>query len=299
VTSSTFAVTPLVDQYQASATVQVKPTGALPLRPGRIPFSSSVRLKAPWPAATASEQTDDPVGNAYVSAIRACRRRGPLVLRPEPSSPTYDRTCATDLSGSRTRSRQRVHRGGRDGGGDVTSRLACQSQARARQQPAHARRDQPDRATFRAALDQRGVSFMKNRPATSLGVAVDDRQCSLLRPNTVYLLYRTSAAVTQVNARSTAAHVRRRGPQAHRQVGDRRGPARWHGLPRGQHGRSARRTVGCHRRAAHVHLYSSGLDPNGVAHLFFIVRWAECTVYVAWSNDHDIFLAHSTDKGQT
>jgi hypothetical protein len=41
-------------------------------------------------------------------------------------------------------------------------------------------------------------------------------------------------------------------------------------------------------------------DPGGVAHLFFIVKVApNGTVYVAYSNDHDIFLAHSSDKGQT
>ncbi len=41
-------------------------------------------------------------------------------------------------------------------------------------------------------------------------------------------------------------------------------------------------------------------DPAGVAHIFFIVKVApHGTVYVAYSNDHDVFLAHSTDKGQT
>jgi len=52
-------------------------------------------------------------------------------------------------------------------------------------------------------------------------------------------------------------------------------------------------------RAAHLHLYQAASDPNGVAHLFFIVKVAQDgTVYVAWSNDHDIFLAHSTDRAR-
>jgi hypothetical protein len=45
-------------------------------------------------------------------------------------------------------------------------------------------------------------------------------------------------------------------------------------------------------------------DPNGVAHIFFPVKVADDgtpngTVYVAYSNDHDVFLVHSTDKGVT
>ena len=45
-------------------------------------------------------------------------------------------------------------------------------------------------------------------------------------------------------------------------------------------------------------------DPNGVAHIFFSVKVADDgtpfgTAYVAYSNDHDILLVHSTDGGDT
>ena len=45
-------------------------------------------------------------------------------------------------------------------------------------------------------------------------------------------------------------------------------------------------------------------DPNGVAHLFFVTKVADDgttngTVYVCYSNDQDILLKHSTDKGAT
>ncbi len=41
-------------------------------------------------------------------------------------------------------------------------------------------------------------------------------------------------------------------------------------------------------------------DPNGVAHIFFPVKVADDgTVYVAYSNDHDIFTQFSTDHGTT
>jgi hypothetical protein len=45
-------------------------------------------------------------------------------------------------------------------------------------------------------------------------------------------------------------------------------------------------------------------DPNGVAHLFFVTKVADDgtpngTVYVCYSNDHNILLQHSTDKGAT
>ncbi len=49
---------------------------------------------------------------------------------------------------------------------------------------------------------------------------------------------------------------------------------------------------------------TAATDPNGVGHLFFVVKVADDgtpngTVYACYSNDHDIFLVHSTDKGVT
>ena len=52
--------------------------------------------------------------------------------------------------------------------------------------------------------------------------------------------------------------------------------------------------------------HQAATDPNGVGHLFCTVKVAEGTsvnpdgvVYLAYSNDHDVFLVHSTDKAVT
>lgn len=46
--------------------------------------------------------------------------------------------------------------------------------------------------------------------------------------------------------------------------------------------------------------YQAATDPNGVAHIFFPIKVArDGTVYVAYSNEHNIYLESSTNKGQT
>ncbi len=46
--------------------------------------------------------------------------------------------------------------------------------------------------------------------------------------------------------------------------------------------------------------HQAATDPNGVNHLFFTVKVAgDHTVYVVFSNDHDVFISHSTDRGAT
>jgi len=46
--------------------------------------------------------------------------------------------------------------------------------------------------------------------------------------------------------------------------------------------------------------YQAATDPNGVAHIFFPIKVAaDGTAYVAYSNEHNIYLESSTDKGQT
>src|SRR5438067_9688935 len=67
-----FTVTPMVDQYQGSASVQAKSVARTATYvQGGISFSSSVRLKAPV-ARRDGEPSNrtDPAGNAYVTAIR-------------------------------------------------------------------------------------------------------------------------------------------------------------------------------------------------------------------------------------
>jgi len=147
---------------------------------------------------------------------------------------------------------------------------------------------------------------MKNPAGTSPRRAVDDRQwLAFYGPNTVYLLYRTVAPAGDADPalqrrRLTYGPARTAG--AIGQVGSIDVDSeRRHRVHRGQHREGLPGvpsivggeplTYTCTQAAS---------DPGGVAHLFFIVKVApEGTVYVAYSNDHDIFLAHSTDKGQT
>jgi len=71
-----FAVTPLVDQYQGSASVQPKPVArTASYVQGGLSFSPSVRLKAPVARRDGEPSSrTDPAGNAYVAASVACRR---------------------------------------------------------------------------------------------------------------------------------------------------------------------------------------------------------------------------------
>lgn len=46
--------------------------------------------------------------------------------------------------------------------------------------------------------------------------------------------------------------------------------------------------------------YQAATDPNGVAHIFFPIKVArDGTAYVVYSNEHNIYLESSTNKGQT
>src|SRR5919206_5259054 len=140
------------------------------------------------------------------------------------------------------------------------------------------------------------------------GLCADDRQWEeFFGNNTVYLFYRTlEPAVSQIQ-RSTDGGLTF-------------GPAQTAGTI-GQAG-----YIDVHQKTGTVYISGSsgqvchgdppapGLapvaytcvqaasDPNGVDHLFFVVKVAEDgtangTVYAAYSNDHDIFLVHSLDRG--
>src|SRR5262249_37810494 len=153
----------------------------------------------------------------------------------------------------------------------------------------------------------RGVTFVKN-PAGNVtgGAPVDDRQwIAFYGPNTVYLLYRTVApTVTQIQRSNDGGFTY--------------GPARTAGAI-GQVG-----AIDVDPRGGTVYLAGSTRPvcarvpsavggeplpyscapatsgPGGVRHLFLILQGApDGTVYGAYSNEHDIFLAHSTDKGRT
>src|SRR6267143_2098505 len=260
-----FAVTPVADQYQGSASVQAKAVARTAnYVQGGIPFSP----------------TYDP------------NTRNPI-YRGQPDSFTDSESTSV----------------GGDGGGDVDIAVGLPDPVTG------ANNNPPTLAATSLVLanisaqrsTDRGVSFMKN-PAGNVsgGVPVDDRQwLAFYGSNTVYLLYRTVApAVTQIQRSNdgglTYGPARTAG--AIGQVGaidvDQRDGTVYiagstgkvcAGVPSNVGGEPL--TYTCTQAAS---------DPAGVAHIFFIVKVApDGTVYVAYSNDHDVFLAHSTDKGQT
>ncbi len=216
-----FAVTPLVDQYQGSASVQLKPVArTASYVQGGITFSPSVRLKAPVARRDGepSNRTDT-AGNAYVTAIRGVPAGVDLwYFDLNPSSPTYDPNMRNPIYRGQTDSftdSEATSVGG-DGGGDVDVAVGLPDPATG------ANNNPPTLAATSLVLanisaqrsTDRGVTFMKN-PAGNVtgGAPVDDRQwIAFFGPNTVYLLYRTVApAVTQIQRSSPTA---RRGPPA-------------------------------------------------------------------------------------
>ncbi|HEX8098472.1 MAG TPA: hypothetical protein VF507_10565, partial [Pyrinomonadaceae bacterium] len=157
----------------------------------------------------------------------------------------------------------------------------------------------------------RGQTYNKNPVGNcSGGICTDDRQWEeFLGQNTVYLFYRTfGGAVSQVQrstdggrtfgASQTAGLI---GQAGYIDVHQKTGTVYISGST-GQVCHSTT-TLPDGTAAAYDCRVAAG-DPNGVGHLFFVVKVADDgtpngTVYVAYSNDHDIFLAHSSDKGVT
>jgi hypothetical protein len=313
-----FAVTPSVDQYHGTATVAPKPTG----RPanyvkGGISFSPNVTTKAPVAARDGEPSSrTDKVGNNYVAGIRGVPAGVDLwYFDLRPASSTYDPLMRNPIYRGQpdTFTDDESTQVGADGGGDVDLAVGFPD-------PVSGMNNDPPTlsasslvlaniSTQRSA--DRGATFVPNPGGTVTGgVPVDDRQWQeFYGKDTVYIFYRTfNPAVSQIQ-RSTDGGLTF-------------GPARTAGTI-GQAG-----YIDVHQSSGRVYVSGSqgkvcmgeppaaGLEPLtytcvqaaanplGVDHLFFVVKVADDgtangTVYVAFSNDQDIFLAHSTDKGAT
>ena len=310
-----FTVTPQVDQYRGTAEVKAKvATRTANYVKGGITFSPNVALKAPVTASDGepSNRTDK-FGNAYVVGIRGVPAGTDLwYFDLKPGSPTYDPKMRNPIYRGQPDSitEETATSVGADGGGDVD--LAVGFDAPIPGQPCTLATTSLVIANISAARStDRGATFALN-PAGNLtgGIPVDDRQWTeFLGKDKVYLLYRTVApALTQI--------------QRSEDGGLTYGPAVTAGLI-GQVG-----SIDVHQATGTVYVSGSsgqvcvgtppapGLapvtyqchqaasDPNGVDHIFFVVKVADDgtpngTAYVAYSNDKDIFLAHSSDKGVT
>ncbi len=313
-----FATTPGTDQYKATLTVINKPApGTGIYLKGGLQFSPNVADKAPVaPADGEPSSRTDSKGNFYVGAIRGVPGGVDLWYNDlQPASRNFDPymrnpqyRCQPDSITGKVPPQCSFQTGG-DGGGDIDLAVG-------RPNPQTGANNNPATLAFSSlvatnlsvgnSLD-RGVTFTLN-PLGNVpgGAAADDRQwMEFFGQNSVYLLYRTLApAVTQIQRSDDG--------------GITYGPAVTAGLI-GQTG-----GIAVDQKDGTVYVSGStgqvcvgvppspalpptsytctvaASDPNGVSHLFFPVKLGgDGTAYVAYSNDHDIFLVHSSDKGKT
>jgi len=285
---------------------------------GGMTFSPSVTVRAPYIGQDVEPSLrTDRFGNAYVAAIRGVPGGTdlwyfdlrPTVPGPDGSpvpNPTYDpflrnpqyRGQPDAISGS-----EDAEVGG-DGGGDVDMAVGF-DEATPGSPPylAYSSLVIGNISTQRST--DRGVSWIKN-PAGNVtgGVPVDDRQwLEFFGKDQVYLLYRTfQPAVTQI--------------QRSIDGGLTYGPARTAGLI-GQVG-----GIDVDQNDGTVYISGSngavavgippapGLEPltytvhtvagAGKAHLFFTVKVAsDGTAYTCYSDDVDVYIQYSKDKGNS
>ena len=306
-----FSVTPVVDEYQGTASVENKPTGrnANYLKTG-IAFSPNVMVRAPVAARDGEPSSrTDKFGNHYVSGIRGVPAGVDLwYFDLQPGSSTYDpymrHPIYREQPDSFTGSEQTAV--GADGGGDVDLAVGFGSNpATLAYSSLVLANISTGKSTDRAATYQ-----LNPVGSTTGGVPIDDRQwLEFLGNNTVFLFYRTVAPAVSMIQRSLDG-------------GFSYGPAQTAGTI-GQAG-----YIDVHQSTGTVYISGSsgqvchstttlpitgepsGYDchqaaPEGnVANIFFVVKVADDltpngTVYVCYSNGKDIFLRHSTDKGVT
>jgi hypothetical protein len=315
-----FATSGATDQYQGSATITAKAAAATRTGDyvsGGITFSPNVTVKAPVASRDGEPSSrTDALGNFYVAGIRGFPAGVDLWYADlQPSSGTYDPFM-----------RNWVYRGqpdafspsnqadlGGDGGGDVDLAVSMPD-------PTTSALPTPPTLASSSLIaanistqksTDKGVTYTRNNLGNaSGGVPADDRQWEeFLGNNVVYLFYRTLApAVTQVQ-RSTdggltfgpAQTAGTIGQAGYIDVHQKTGTV----YISGSTGQVCHSTVILPTGEAAVYqCVQAATDPNGVAHLFFVVKVADDgtpngTVYACYSNDHDIFLVNSSDKGVT
>ncbi len=294
------------EQYHGTARAQNKPTARTAIYvDGGITFSPNVTTKAPVASRDGepSNRTDS-LGNNYTAGIRGVPAGVDLWYDDLNSDPFMRNSVYRGQPDSFTGNEQTSV--GADGGGDVD--LAVGRGAT----------PNPPTLAFSSLVlsnisvgksTNKGASFTLN-PLGNVpgGAPIDDRQWQeFYGPNSVYLLYRTVApAVSQIQRSDDGGLTY--------------GPAVTAG-PIGQVG-----YIDVHQPTGTVYVSGSSgqvctgtptapnLSPTAyschqaatgsVANIFFVVKVAEDgtpdgTVYVAYSDGHDIFLTNSLDKGAT
>jgi VCBS repeat-containing protein len=297
------------------------PPGSATYLKGGITFSPNYPVKAPYIGQDAEPSVRaDKFGNTYIAAIRGVPGGTDLWyfdLRPTIKgtngspvpNPNYDplmrnpqyRGQPDSITGSEEATI------GDDGGGDVDIAVGFNT----------ANTEDPNAPPILAYTSlvianistakstDRGITFTKNPAGNSTGGAsVDDRQwIEFFGPNEVYMIYRTfQPAVTQIqhsiDGGLTYGPARTAG--AIGQVG---------GIDVDQHDGTVY-ISGSNGVVAVGTPLAPGLEPltytvhnvagSGKAHLFFTVKVADDgTAYVCYSDDTNIFIQYSKDKGNT
>jgi hypothetical protein len=312
------AVTPAADQYQGSVSVAAQAAARTATYvTGGINFSPNVTARAPVaPRDGEPSNRTDKLGNFYIAGIRGFPAGVDLwYVDLQPASGSYDPFM-----------RNPIYRGqpdafspddqadlGGDGGGDVDLAVSM---------PDPTTNALPSPPTLASSSliaanistqksTDKGATFTRNNLGNATGgVPADDRQWEEFHgQNTVYLLYRTlQPAVTQIQ-RSTdggltfgpAQTAGAIGQVGYIDVHQKTGTV----YISGSTGQVCHSTVILPTGEAAVYqCVQAASDASGVGHLFFPVKVADDgtpngTVYVPYSNGHDIFLVHSTDKGVT
>lgn len=310
------------DQYHGTATITGASTSATPppMRTatyidGGITFSNNFQLKAPATLRDGepSNRTDF-LGNAYVGAIRGVPAGVDLwAFDLKPGSPSYDPNMRVPFYRGQpdaiNPAATEADLGG-DGGGDIDLAVSF-GLPTGQANPTIAFTSLALANVSTGVSLDRGFSFMRNPAGNGTGgVPVDDREWQeFLGTNTVYLWYRTLApAVTQVQRSDDGGFSY--GPAVTAGTTTQVGNLDVHQATGVVYAGTSQGTVAVGVPAGpglpptSYTVTNVASDPNGVAHLFFVTKVADDgtpngTAYVCYSNDTQILMKHSTDRGVT
>lgn len=306
-----FAGTPQLDQPNGS--ISVVGLSAMPQRQasylrGGFTFSPNVTVKAPVSESDGEPSSrTDAQGNHYIAGIRGVPAGVDLwYFDLRPGSRTYDPFMRNPIYRGQPDSFTGldVASVGADGGGDVDLAVGYGGDG-PNNVPNLAFTSLVASNISTARSQDLGQTFTLN-PLGNVtgGVPGDDRQwLEFFGPKTVYLYYRTlDPAVTMIQ-RSTDGGLTYGPARTAGQIGQCGSidvdPNDGTVYISGSDGKVAVGTpdpVTGEPLTYTVHTVAS--DPNGVAHIFFVVKVAnDGTVYVCYSNGKDVYLKHSFDHG--
>ncbi|MDQ6625938.1 MAG: dockerin type I repeat-containing protein [Verrucomicrobiota bacterium] len=311
-----FATIPNADQYKGLAkTVARPPERAVTYRKGGgIRFSPNFTVKAPNTVRDGepSSRTDFK-GNHYIGGIRGVPAGVDLwYFNLNPSSPTYDPLMTNPIYRGQPDSftGKDPNAVGADGGGDIDLAVGFGIMPEF-PEPSLAFSSLVAANISVGNSYDKGATFSLNPAGNGTGGApVDDREWQeFYGGNFVYLLYRTVDPVVAFVQRSNDSGFTYRpavvvGPSA--QTGD---------IDVSQKDGTVYAFFNDGRVAVGVPptlideptsytFHQAASDPFGVSHIFCMGKVAEDgtpngTLYVAYSNDQDVFMAYSKDKGTT